>query len=61
MLTLPPQKAVDRSKPEPPFTIPDPDFRFRRGDIVFEVVYGCLPADPQYFAFSPRMPQRAGS
>ena len=60
MLILPPQIVVDRGKPFQPFTIPDPEFRFRRGDLVFEVVYGCLPQDPQYFTFSPRMPQRAG-
>lgn len=55
-LVLPRQRVVDRGKPFTPFVIPDPDFRFERGDRVFMVVYGVLPQDPQYFALSPRMP-----
>jgi hypothetical protein len=60
MLNLPPQGVVDRGKPCPTITIPDPEFSFGKGDVVFEVVYGCLTQDPQYYALSPRMRRPAG-
>jgi hypothetical protein len=60
LLVLPRLRVVDRGKPFAPFTIPDPDFRFERGDRVFTIVYGVLPQDPQYYALSPRMPLGAG-
>jgi hypothetical protein len=60
LLVLPRQRVVDRGKPFPPFMIPDPDFRFERGDRVFTIVYGVLPQDPQYYALFPRMPLGTG-
>jgi hypothetical protein len=60
LLVLPRQRVVDRGKPFPPFTIPDPEFRFERDDRVFTIVYGVLPQDPQYYALSPRMPLGTG-
>ncbi len=56
LLLLPHPRVVDRGTPYAPFTIPDPEFRFERGDRVFEVIYGVLPQDPPYYALSPRMP-----
>jgi hypothetical protein len=56
LLALPRPRVVDRRTQFDPHTIPDPDFRFERGDVVFEVVYGPLPQDPPYYALSPKMP-----